>query len=149
MGLARIVARRGGRDRRLCRGHHLVCPAGGGHQPTQPLAGSNNGHGLRDLVACRLRDPGCCGWIPALRWADPWIWPLLLLLLTLPVWRCCASAIGQPSAARIQAAVKHAILTLILLDAAICLATVGHFEALAVLSLSLPFLVLGHWVYST
>jgi 4-hydroxybenzoate polyprenyltransferase len=85
----------------------------------------------------------------ALRWADPWIWPLLLLLLTVPVWRRCASAIGQPSAARIQAAVKHAILTLILLDAAICLATVGHFEALAVLSLSLPFLVLGHWIYST
>ena len=84
-----------------------------------------------------------------MRWTDPRIWPLLLLLLTVPVWRRCASAIGQPSASRIQAAVKHAILTLILLDAAICLATVGHFGALAVLSLSLPFLVLGHWVYST
>ena len=34
----------------------------------------------------------------SLRWTDPWIWPLLLLLLTVPVWRRCASAIGQPSA---------------------------------------------------
>ena len=71
LGLARLVAWRGGRDRRLCRGHHLVCPAGGGHQPTQPLAGSDNRHGLRDLAACWLRDPGCCGWFRSLRWTDP------------------------------------------------------------------------------
>jgi hypothetical protein len=80
---------------------------------------------------------------------DPWVWPALLLLLTAPVLRRSLSAIAQPTPARIQAAVKPSIRTLILLDAAVCLAAVGPGPALAVLSLLIPFLALGKWVYST
>jgi len=93
-----------------------------------------------------LSGPGGAG---ELRLRDPWVWPFLLLLLTLPVWRRSLLAVAQPTAARIQAAVKQAILTLILLDAAVCLAVVGPRAGLAVLSLLVPFLVLGRWLYST
>ena len=93
-----------------------------------------------------LGEPGGAG---ELRLRDPWVWPALLLLLTAPVWRRSLSAIVQPTAVRIQAAVKQSILTLILLDAGVCLAAVGPHAALAVLSLLAPFLVLGRWLYST
>jgi 4-hydroxybenzoate polyprenyltransferase len=93
-----------------------------------------------------LNVPGGAGEI---RLTDPWVWPALLLLLTAPVLRRSLSAIVEPTPARIQAAVKPSIRTLILLDAAICLAAVGPGPALAVLSLLIPFLALGRWVYST
>jgi hypothetical protein len=52
-------------------------------------------------------------------------------------------------AANVQTAVKHAILTLIVLDAAVILAVAGPLFALPVLALLVPSLLLGKWVYST
>jgi hypothetical protein len=49
----------------------------------------------------------------------------------------------------VQAAVKVCILSLILLDAAICLLVSGAAAALCVLALLVPALLLGKWVYST
>ncbi len=79
----------------------------------------------------------------------PGIWPALLLLLMLPVGRQVVAAILQPTPSRVQYAVKQAIGALILLDAAVCLATVGIPAALAVLSLMIPMIILGRWIEST
>jgi 4-hydroxybenzoate polyprenyltransferase len=79
----------------------------------------------------------------------PGIWPGLVLLLMLPVGRQVVAAILQPTPNRVQYAVKQAIRTLILLDAAVCLATVGIPAALAVLSLIIPLIILGRWIEST
>jgi 4-hydroxybenzoate polyprenyltransferase len=83
------------------------------------------------------------------RLTRPGIWPALLVLLTVPVGRHVVAAIFEPSPHRVQRAVQQAIMTLILLDAAVCLATVGAPAAVAVLSLLIPFTILARWVYST
>ncbi|MCP4189646.1 MAG: UbiA family prenyltransferase [Planctomycetaceae bacterium] len=77
------------------------------------------------------------------------VWPFLLSILTFSVFRRCGKAIHTPTPSHVQNAVKQAIMTLIVLNAAICLATVGTFYAVFVLSLLLPTLLLGRWVYST
>ena len=51
--------------------------------------------------------------------------------------------------AHVQAAVKQAILSLIVLDASVALVTGPPVWALVILSLLLPPLLLGRWVYST
>ncbi|MDG2380160.1 MAG: UbiA family prenyltransferase [Pirellulaceae bacterium] len=77
------------------------------------------------------------------------VWPLLLIVLTFAVFRRCGHAIHSPTPSHVQAAVKQAIMTLIVLNAAICLAVVGPFYAVCVLALLVPTLLLGRWVYST
>jgi hypothetical protein len=49
----------------------------------------------------------------------------------------------------VQAVVKHCILSLIVLDAAITLLTTGPVPGLLIAALLLPTLLLGRWVYST
>ena len=44
---------------------------------------------------------------------------------------------------------KQSITTLVLLDAAICLATVGSTAAVAVLALLVPYLLLARVLYTT
>ena len=76
------------------------------------------------------------------------LFPYLLVglgfYLGLPVTR----AIENPSPARVQVAVKQAVLGLILLDAVLATALVGTWGILLALLLA-PALVLGRWVYST
>lgn len=87
-----------------------------------------------------------------LSFRHPAVWPVILLLLTLPVWRRALNAVRQLSAVSVQRTVKTSIMTLIVLNAGICLATPGPFSrlyALAVLALLIPSLLLGRWVYST
>lgn len=77
------------------------------------------------------------------------LWPLLLLLLMMPVvWRCLR-AIYQPTNPRVQVAVKTSILSLILLDAAILGAVQGPAVSLFVALLLVPSLWLGRFIYST
>jgi hypothetical protein len=45
--------------------------------------------------------------------------------------------------------VKSAIVSLIVLDAAVCFLMSGPYAALGVLLLLAPMLLLGRWVYST
>lgn len=80
----------------------------------------------------------------------PWVWPALVACLGLTIVRRAATALrsGKPHA--IQIAVKTSIFSLVVIDAAICLAVRSPpTYALAVLLLLVPMIVLGRWVYST
>ncbi len=63
-------------------------------------------------------------------------------------WRCVRTVI-DPSPAMVQAAVRHCIFSLVMLDAAACLAVRGPFGAIAILFLLAPTMFLGRWIYST
>jgi 4-hydroxybenzoate polyprenyltransferase len=74
-----------------------------------------------------------------------WFWLIIALLI---VWRC-VRAVAAPSPANVQAAVKHAILSLIVLDAAVCYASENREWAFAILALLVPAMFLGRWIDST
>lgn len=80
-------------------------------------------------------------------------WPLVLAVLMAPVLRRAGAAIADPRPAPVQQTIKHAILSLIVLDAAVALQVSvtpwGYVYALGVVALLIPTLVLGKWVYST
>ncbi|MCA9217638.1 MAG: hypothetical protein KDB27_31430, partial [Planctomycetales bacterium] len=77
------------------------------------------------------------------------VWPGLLTLLMVSVFRQGVLAIANPSPKLVQATVKQAIFSLIVLDAAVCLAVRGPVPAVGILALMIPMLVIGKWVYST
>ncbi len=77
------------------------------------------------------------------RWYFLWI-----ALAALILWRC-AWAVAEPSSVRVQTAVKHCILSLIVLDAAACFAVRGVFWATMILVLIAPAVFLSRWIYST
>jgi 4-hydroxybenzoate polyprenyltransferase len=76
-------------------------------------------------------------------------WYLLWALLALVTGRRCVLAIVEPSAARVQAAVRHCVHSLIVLDAAVCLGYVSPFWGLAVLALIFPTVALTTWLQAT
>ena len=73
---------------------------------------------------------------------DKLVWPTLLVLMMTSVVRRCVFAISNPEPANVQRAVKHAILSLVVLDAAVVLAVLGTIPAVCVLALLLPDVVL-------
>lgn len=75
----------------------------------------------------------------------PDVWPLLLVLLSFNLLR----RIFTSAPAATPRLVKQAIVTIIVLDAAVALATAGPIWGMAVISLLIPTLILGRWVYST
>lgn len=93
-------------------------------------------------IAARLQ-------VPDSRWAFFWI-----VLAVLIAWRC-VQAILAPTPQRVQAAVKNSILSLFVLDAAVCFSVLGFAGpagipwAIVILLLLLPAIFLGRWVYST
>ena len=78
-----------------------------------------------------------------------YFWPVLLLLLGFTIVRRCFVAVLEPRPEFVQAAVKQCILSLIVLDAAVCLSAAPPYYAIGVLVLLAPTLLLGKWVYST
>jgi 4-hydroxybenzoate polyprenyltransferase len=80
---------------------------------------------------------------------EPTFFWILLALLMVTVLRRAGTAVLEPSPQRVQMAVKHSILSLIWLDAAIVSATAPLAYALLVAALLVPALFLGWWVYST
>lgn len=64
------------------------------------------------------------------------------------LWRC-ALAVVDPQPRRVQAAVKHAILSLVMINAVVCFAARDIFWATVVLLLVAPAMLLGRWLYST
>jgi 4-hydroxybenzoate polyprenyltransferase len=76
------------------------------------------------------------------------VW-LLVGLLLVSVLRRTLVAVSDPTPDRVQVAVKHAILSLIWLDAAAAMAVAPWNYAIAVAALLIPALLLGRWVYST
>jgi len=63
-------------------------------------------------------------------------------------WRCLRT-VFDPSPATVQAAVRHCIFSLVMLDAATCLAVRGPSWAIAILFLLAPTMFLGRWIHST
>jgi hypothetical protein len=80
---------------------------------------------------------------------DHTMFALLLAMLAVTVLRRCLAAVLDPSAERVQIAVKHSILSLIWFDAALVAATAPLPYAFAIAALLIPALLLGRWVYST
>jgi hypothetical protein len=76
------------------------------------------------------------------------VW-MLLVLLMITVLRRALSAVSNPTPDRVQAAVKHGILSLIWLDAATSLVAAPPLDAICIAALLIPALLLGRWVYST
>jgi 4-hydroxybenzoate polyprenyltransferase len=76
-------------------------------------------------------------------------WYLLWALLALVTGRRCVLAIVEPTATRVQAAVRHCVHSLIVLDAAVCLGYVSPFWGLAVLALIFPTVALTTWLQAT
>jgi 4-hydroxybenzoate polyprenyltransferase len=76
------------------------------------------------------------------------LFPYLVAALGFTVGFPVARAIENPSPARVQAAVKQAVLGLILLDAVLATSLAGTFGILLAVLL-VPALYLGKWVYST
>ncbi len=83
----------------------------------------------------------------ALRAGDRWhlFWGVMAVLIG---WRALR-AIIDPLSGNVQGAVKHCLISLILLDAAVCLGVRGPLYGMAIVSLVLPTMVLGRWSYST
>jgi len=71
-----------------------------------------------------------------------------LVIAALAGWRYLR-AVVDPAPAVVQAAVKQGILSLIVIDAAVCYAASGTAWALAVLALIVPAMLVGRWIYST
>ena len=82
--------------------------------------------------------------LPDRRW-----WWLMLALLGLPIARRCVTTVADPTPQRVQVAVKHGLLSIIVLDAAVTFVAAGWYDAVMVLGLLLPAVLLGRWVYST
>ncbi len=77
------------------------------------------------------------------------VWPALLTLLMVSVFRRGIMAVVNPVPAHVQGTVKQAIFSLIVLDASVCLAVRGPMWAIAILSLMVPMIILGKWIYLT
>ncbi len=74
---------------------------------------------------------------------------LLIGLLSIAVFRRAFAAISDPRPQFVQAAVKQAIISLILYDAAMCWMYASLPYAIAVVALIVPAILLGRWIYST
>jgi 4-hydroxybenzoate polyprenyltransferase len=76
------------------------------------------------------------------------LFPYLLVAFAFYVGLPTARAIAKPEPARVQAAVKRAVIGLIVLDAVLATAVAGS-AGLLLLVLLPPALLLGQWLYST
>jgi 4-hydroxybenzoate polyprenyltransferase len=106
-------------------------------------------------VTVMLIGMGLLAATPALSENDPPLtvgqngWYLLWVVLALITMRRCAAAAVTPSPQNVQAAVRHCVLSIIVLDAAVCVGYAGPFWGLAVLSLIFPTLLLAMWLKAT
>jgi 4-hydroxybenzoate polyprenyltransferase len=83
----------------------------------------------------------------ALRTGDRWYWFWGLMAVMIG-WRGLR-AIIDPLPVYVQGAVKQCLLSLIVLDAAVCLGVRGPYYGALIVLLALPTMFLGKWIYST
>ncbi len=76
-------------------------------------------------------------------------WFLLLGLLAFTIIRRCGMAVADPTPRRVQLAVKNALWSLIVLDAAVALLVGPPAWSLVIVALLIPTIVLGQWIEST
>lgn len=91
--------------------------------------------GVAFIVVFPIADQGV---VRRVVFTNDWIWPLMVCLLTAPVWRHGVTALLNPAPARVQTAVGQALMTLISLDALIVLIVAGPVAALIILALAIP-----------
>ena len=136
-----------GRHWHLYRRRHDVCPDGCPRQLAQPLD-------CRDSRCCSPESrywPRCralTGDRPPLEVSSTG-WYLLWAALALITARRCVMAIFEPSPPRVQAAVRHCVQSIIVLDAAVCVGYAGAYWGFAVLALLIPTLLLTMWLNAT
>ncbi|HEX7379318.1 MAG TPA: UbiA family prenyltransferase [Pirellulales bacterium] len=83
----------------------------------------------------------------ALRTGDRWYWFWGLMAVMIG-WRCLRAVI-DPLPVYVQGAVKQCLISLVVLDAAVCIGVRGPFYGAAIVALVLPTMFLGRWIYST
>lgn len=77
-------------------------------------------------------------------------WILLWALIGLSIGFRCQQAIVRPVKSLVQLAVKHALVSLIVIDAALCFAAQGQYPwPIVILLLLVPTVFIGRWIYST
>jgi hypothetical protein len=76
-------------------------------------------------------------------------WFLLWVLLALITARRCVAAIMQPSPHNVQAAVRHCVHSIIVLNAAVCVGYASPLWGFAVLALIFPTVFLTAWIRAT
>ncbi len=76
-------------------------------------------------------------------------WFMLLGLFAFTIVRRCTIAVANPTPQRVQSAVKNAIWSLILLDAAVALLVCHPAWSIAIVALLIPTMVLGRWSPAT
>lgn len=77
------------------------------------------------------------------------VWPLAMLLISVWIFRRCLAAISRPEPMYVQAAIKFCLVSLIILDATLCMLVCPSIYGFSILALLVPTLTLGRWVYST
>ncbi len=80
---------------------------------------------------------------------DRWVFPMLILLVSLPLVRRALGSLQDPTPKKVQGSIKQAIGTLLMLDASAALAFSGPFDGLMICSLFIPWILLGRWYAST
>jgi 4-hydroxybenzoate polyprenyltransferase len=80
---------------------------------------------------------------------EPHRWYLLIGILGAYTGLRCFQTVAEPEPDVIQAAVKHCILSLVILDAAICYVVWDIQGAVAVILFLIPAMIFGRWIYST
>jgi 4-hydroxybenzoate polyprenyltransferase len=76
-------------------------------------------------------------------------WYLLWFALILITARRCVMAVFEPSPPRVQAAVRHCVQSLIVIDAAVCAGYAGPYWGFVVLVLVIPTFILTMWLRAT
>jgi 4-hydroxybenzoate polyprenyltransferase len=92
------------------------------------------------------------GWVAApapLLIEEPTRWYLLIGILGAYTGMRCFYAVSAPEPDVVQSAVKHCILSLVILDAAICYVACDIRGAMIVIAFLIPTMLLGRWIYST
>jgi 4-hydroxybenzoate polyprenyltransferase len=92
------------------------------------------------------------GWVAApvpLLIQEPTRWYLLIGILGAFTGMRCFQTVAEPVPEVIRAAVRHCILSLVILDAAICYVACDIRGAVVVIAFLIPTMILGRWIYST
>lgn len=118
-----------------------------GQSPRGPLIGGMSVMLLG--VALLILLPGCTDRLLGVIQQQPARWSLLIIILGLVIGLRCLWALIEPTPRRVQMAVKQSLMSLIILDAAVCFAVRGPAAAIAILLLLFPATLLGTRLYST